>query len=106
MPAGVGAPLAVVLGGVVGACAGLWLAVKARARVTLARRTRAQEAERLRATAEREALTLRRQIEVAAREDALVLRNDAEPALRGQQVELAEREAALVGRSVFLDEEA
>jgi ribonuclease Y len=106
MPAGVGAPLAVVLGGVVGACAGLWLALKARARVTLARRTRAQEGERIRATAQREALTLQRQIEVAAREEALVLRNDAEPGLRSQQVELAEREAALVGRTVFLDEEA
>ncbi len=106
MPAGVAIPLAVVLAGVVGACTGLWLAIKARARVDLARRSRTQEIERIRATAEREALTLRRQVEVAAREEALVLRNEAEPALRGTQVELAEREAALVGRKVFLDEEA
>jgi ribonuclease Y len=106
MPAGVAIPLAVVLAGVVGACVGLWLALKARARLAVARRGRAQEIERIRATAEREAMTLRRQVEVVAREEALVLRNEAEPLLRGSQVELAELEAALVGRKVFLDEEA
>jgi ribonuclease Y len=106
MPASVAMTLAVVLAGVVGACVGLWLAIKARARLSVARRTRAQELDRIRATAEREALTLRREVEVAAREEALVLRSEAEPSLRNRQVELAEVETALAGRAVFLDEEA
>jgi ribonucrease Y len=100
------ATLALVLAGVVGACAGLWFAIKARARIDMARRTRTQEIERIRAAAERESLTLRRQVEVEAREEALVVRNQAEPELRARQVELAEMETALAGRAVFLDEEA
>ena len=69
MPAGVAIPLAVVLAGVVGACAGLWFAMKARARLDLAHRGWVQEIDRIRATAERESQTLRRQVEVVARED-------------------------------------
>jgi ribonucrease Y len=98
--------LAVVLAGVVGASVGLWLAMRARAQVNLARRARAQEIERIRAAAEREALTLRRQVEVVAREEALVLRSEAEQALRVRQIELAEMETALAGRTVLVDEEA
>jgi ribonuclease Y len=97
--------LASVLAGVVGACVGLWLALNSRARARLARRARVQEIERIRATAELEALTLRRQVEVAAREEALLLRNEAETALRSRQVELAEMEAGLAGRTVLVDEE-
>jgi ribonucrease Y len=100
------AGLAMVLAGVLGACVGLWLAIRARTRVTLIQRARAQEIGRIRATAEREALTLRRQVEVAAREEALVSRSEAEPGLRRRQVELAEMETALAGRAVFLNEEA
>jgi ribonuclease Y len=98
--------IAVVLAGVLGACVGLWLAVRARARANLARRARTQEVERIRANGEHEASTLRKQIEVAAREEALVLRNEAEVALQSRQVELAEMEAALAGRTVLADEEA
>jgi len=100
------ATLAVVLAGVAGACMGLWFVLKARARGAQARRARAQEMERIRATAEREGQTVRVQAEVAAREVALVMRTEADVALRARQVELAELEAALAGRTVLASEEA
>jgi len=100
------ATLAVVLAGVAGACMGLWFVLKARARGAQARRARAQEMERIRATAEREGQTVRVQAEVAAREEALVMRTEADVALRARQVELAELEAALAGRTVLASEEA
>jgi len=100
------AALAVILAGVAGACVGLWFAIKARARVDQARRARAQERERTRAAAEREGQTLRKQAEVTAREEALVMRTEAEVTLRARQVELADLEAALAGRSVLASEEA
>ena len=100
------AALAVVLAGVAGACLGLWFVLKARARSDQARRVRAQEIERIRATAEREGQTVRMQAEVTAREEALVMRTEAEVALRARQVELAELEAALAGRTVLASEEA
>jgi ribonucrease Y len=100
------AVLAVVLAGVAGACVGLWFVLKARARSNRARLARAQEIERIRAAAEREGQTVRMQVEVTAREEALTTRGEAEVALRARQVELAELEAALAGRSVLLSEEA
>jgi ribonucrease Y len=100
------AALAVVLAGVVGAAVGLGLAIKARRRLYRARRARVQEAERLRATAEREGQTLRVEAEVTAREEALVVRAEAEAALHSRQVELAQAEVALAGRVVLQDEEA
>ena len=99
------AALAVVLAGVAGAMVGLWIALRARARNVQVRRARMQEIERIRAAAEREGQTIRVQAEIAAREEALVLRHEAEPALRAHQVELAELEAGLAGRSVLASEE-
>jgi ribonuclease Y len=64
------------------------------------------EIARIRATAERERQTVRIQAEVTAREEALVLRTQVDGELRANQVELAEREAALVGRNVLANEEA
>jgi len=78
MPAGAAITLAFVLAGALGVCVGLWFAIKARTRAQAAGRARAQEIERIRATAEREAQTLRRQAEVAVREEALVMRGEAE----------------------------
>ena len=98
--------LAVVLAGVAGACGGLWLALKARARLDQARHAWAQEIERIAAAATREGQALRLQAEVTAREEALVRRAEAEAELRTQQVQLAEHEAALAGRNVLADEEA
>ena len=98
--------LAVVLAGLAGTCVGLWLALKRRARFAQARQAWAQEIERIRAAAVREGQTLRVQAEVAAREEALVLRAEAEAELRARQVELAGQEAALAGRQVLVDEEA
>jgi len=98
--------LAVVLAGLAGACVGLWLALGRRARFQQARLARAQEIERIRAAAVREGQTLRLQAEVAAREEALELRAQADAELRARQVELAEREAALAGRQVLAEEEA
>lgn len=100
------AACAVASAALLGGCLGLWLKAKVRARLRLALRARAQEIERLRATAAREVATLRLQAEVAAREEALVLRGQAEGGLQARQVELADWEAALAGRGVFLDEEA
>ena len=99
------AALAIILAGVAGACAGLWFVIKARARVDQARHVRAQEIDRIRSVAEREGQTVRMQAEVTAREEALVMRTESETALRARQVELAELEAALVGRSVLASEE-
>jgi ribonuclease Y len=84
----------------------LWFVLKARARGAQARRARAQEMERIRAAAEREGQTVRVQAEVTAREEALVMRTEAEVALRTRQVELAELEAALAGRTVLASEES
>jgi ribonucrease Y len=100
------AALAVILAGVAGACLGLWFVLKARARGDQVRRARAQEIDRFRAAAEREGQTVRMQAEVTAREEALMVRGEAEAVLRARQVELAELEAALAGRSVLADEEA
>ena len=100
------AALAVILAAAVGGGAGLWFAIKARARGRQIRHARAQEITRIHAAAERERQTLRMQAEVTAREEALVLRAQVEGELRARQVELAEREAALVGRSVLATEEA
>ena len=100
------AALAVLLAGVAGACAGLWLALKARARLEQARAAWAQEIDRIRAAAEREGQTLRMQAEVTAREEALVLRAEAEAGLRARQVQLAEQETALAGRAVLTEDEA
>jgi len=100
------AALAVVLAGVAGACIGLWFVLKARARLDQARRARAQEIDRIYAAAEREGQTVRVQAEVTAREEALVMRTEAEVAFRARQVELAELEAALAGRSVLASEES
>jgi ribonuclease Y len=97
--------LVVVLAGVAGAFVGLWFALRARARANQARHARSQEIERIRATAEREGQTVRMQAEVTAREEALTMRSEAEVALRRSQVELAELEAALAGRSVLAGEE-
>jgi ribonuclease Y len=99
------AALAVILAGVAGACVGLWLAIKARARIDQARYARAQEIERIRAAADREGQTLRMQAEITAREEALALRSEAETAFHARQVEQAELEAALAGRSVLVSEE-
>ena len=95
-----------IVGGVAGACVGLWFVIMGRARADQLRHSRAQEIERIRAAAERESQTLRMQAEVAAREEALVMRAEAEAAFRARQVGLAEGEAALVGRTVLADEEA
>jgi ribonuclease Y len=100
------AALAVILAGVAGACVGLWFVLKARARRDQARHARVQEIERIRAAAEREGQTLHMQAEVTAREEALLMRSEAEGALRARQVELAELETALAGRSVLASEEA
>ena len=91
------AALAVILAGLAGACVGLWFVIKARARVHQARHVRAQEIERIRSVAEREGQTVRMQAEVSAREEALVMRTEAEAALRARQAELAELETALAG---------
>jgi len=99
------ATLAVLLAGVAGACVGLWFALGARSRIEQARRARAIEIERIRAAALREGQALRTQVEVAAREEALTVRAEAEVALQKRQVELAEQEAALAGRLVFANEE-
>jgi ribonuclease Y len=98
--------LAVILASVAGAFVGLWFVLKARARSAQARHARVQEMERIRAAAEREGQTVRMQAEVTAREEALTMRGEAEATLRARQVELAELEAALVGRSVLASEEA
>lgn len=100
------AALAMILAGAAGASLGLWLSTKVRTRVVRHRHARVQENERIRAAAERERQTLRVQAEVAAREEALVVRADAEAAFRARQLELAELEAALVGRTVLAGEEA
>jgi ribonuclease Y len=100
------AALAVILVAVMGACAGLWFAIRARARVRQIRHVRAAEIVRLRAAAERERQTLRMQAEVTAREEALALRVEVDGEHHARQVELAQREAALVGRNVLADEEA
>jgi ribonuclease Y len=100
------AVLAVILAAVAGACAGLWFAIKARARGRRIRHARAQEIARIHAAAERERQTLRMQAEVTAREEALVVRAQVDGELRARQVELAEREAALVGRTVLANEES
>ncbi|MBN2576511.1 MAG: DUF3552 domain-containing protein [Deltaproteobacteria bacterium] len=99
------AALALVLAGVAGACLGLWLALRARARVAQARRAWAQEIEGIRSAAAREGQALRVQAEVTAREEALVLRAETEEVIRVQQVQLAEQEARLAGRNVLLREE-
>jgi len=99
------AALAVILASVAGACVGLWLVIKARARVEQARHVRAQEIDRIRSVAEREGQTVRMQAEVTAREEALLMRAEAEAALRARQAELAELESALAGRSVLASEE-
>jgi len=99
------AALAIILAGVAGACVGLWFVIKARARADQARHARAQEVERIRAAAEREGQTVRMQAEVTAREEALAMRAEADVAFRARQVELAEQEAALAGRSVLASEE-
>lgn len=100
------AALAVLLSGVAGACVGLWFAFRAKARMQQARRARAIELERIRFAALREGQALRTEVEVAAREEALTVRADAEVALRGCQVELAEQETKLAGRLVLINEEA
>ncbi len=99
------AALAVILAGMAGACVGLWFAIRARARVDQERHARMQEIERMRAAADREGQTLRRQAEVTAREEALMMRGAADEGLRAREVELAELEAGLAGRSVLADEE-
>ena len=99
------ATLAVLLAGVAGACVGLWFAFKARSRSKQARRARALEIERIRAAALREGQALRTQVEVAAREEALTVRAEADGALQTRQVELAEQEASLAGRVVLVNEE-
>ena len=99
------AALAVVLAGVAGACTGLWLVLRSRARVAQARQAWAQEIEGIRSAATREGQALRVQAEVAAREEALVLRAEAEEVIRAQQMQLAEQEAALAGRNVLLQDE-
>lgn len=98
--------IVVILAGVAGAFVGLWFVLKARARSAQGRHTRVQEMERIRAAAEREGQTVRMQAEVAAREEALTMRGEAEAALRTRQVELAELEATLAGKSVLASEEA
>lgn len=104
MPAS--AVLTIVLAGVAGTCAGLWFSFRARARVRQLRHARALEVERIRAAAERERQTVRMQAQVAAREEALLLRAEADVELRARQVELAEQETALAGRMVLAAEEA
>jgi ribonuclease Y len=98
--------LAILVAGVAGACVGLWVSFKARARVRQLRHARGLEVERIRAAAERERQTVRMQADVAAREEALVLRSEADVELRARQVELAQHETALAGRLVLADEEA
>jgi ribonucrease Y len=98
--------LALALAGVAGAFVGVLFALRARAHGARVRHARALELERIRATAEREGQTLRVQAEVAAREEALLLRAEAEGELRARQVEVAEQEAALAGRMVLAEEEA
>lgn len=100
------AALAVVLAGLLGACAGLWLVLKARARLERAAHAWAQEVERTRAAGEREGQALRLEAELAAREEALLLRTEAEAGLHARQSELAAQETALAGRTVAVDEEA
>jgi ribonucrease Y len=100
------AALALVLAGVAGACIGLWLALRARARFDRARQAWAQELERIRASALREGQTLRMDAEVAAREEALVRRAEGTEELRAAQAELAAQEATLAGRQVMVEEEA
>ena len=98
--------LALVLAGVAGACAGLWFALKSRTRLGQARRAWSQEIERVRAAAVREGQTLRVQAEVTAREEALIMRGEAEAGMRAREIQLAEQEVALAGRKVLHDEEA
>jgi ribonucrease Y len=98
--------LAVVLAGVAGACVGLWLALRARARLGQARHAWAQEIESIRAASVREGQILRMQAEVTAREEALIQRAEAEVEMRARQVQLAERGAELAGRVVLAGEEA
>jgi ribonuclease Y len=98
--------LAMLLAGVIGACVGLWLALRARARLRQRRHAWVSELDSIRATAVREGQAKRVQAEMAAREEALILRAAAEEELRGRQVQLAEQEAALAGRVVLADEEA
>src|SRR5512141_835784 len=98
--------LAVVLAGLAGACAGLWLALKARARSKRAAYAWAQELDRIRSAAEREGQALRLQTQLGAREEALLLRAEAEADLRARQAEHAALETALAGRTVAVEEEA
>lgn len=100
------ATLAMLLAGVAGASAGLWFAVKRRIRLRHAHVTRAQEIERMHAAAIREGQTLRMDAEVTAREEALVMRAEAEASLRSREIELAEQETLLAGRQVAASEEA
>jgi ribonuclease Y len=100
------AALAVVLAGVAGALIGVLFALRARARTQRQRQARVQEIERIRAGAVRAGQTLRMQTVVAAREEALGMRAEAEVALHARQAQLADEEVALAGRTVLVDEEA
>jgi ribonuclease Y len=64
------------------------------------------EARGIRSEAELERLTLLRESEIQAREQALAIRTESESLFRSREAELADRETALVAWKVCLDEEA
>jgi ribonucrease Y len=93
--------ITVLIGLAAGACVGAWAGRRLRRPAA----DRDGEARRIRSEAEIERQALLRESEIHAREQALVIRAEAEADLRVREAELAEAETALAAQAVRIEEE-